>query len=309
MSQINNNGMSRKAVATNNNNGVSANNNINNNQNIALVIPTDNSIEKFKVDITDMSKGLKNYCLVNGEEFEAIAKSKICKEFSVIVNGETYTCSVDKDELSGKYRLYMWWDSNLETVYKSHFDFKVMSGCNTAKVIAAMQEAILAASTFKQDEQDEQENDACVNCVLRYQSEFDGYMSDLHMVAENYADVTDRWTAMLVSDIIGRMAQLGSDLLESLGDITGCDMVEDDGYWLDTTDLCRWHGGTDDFYVDDMQDLVDTLNYMSTADSGLPLGLEQDSIDWIIAGEGNAYCGLQPLYTGETAYNFVMENV
>jgi len=155
----------------------------------------------------------------------------------------------------------------------------------------------------------EAENEACMECVLRYQSEFDGYMDDLKMVAENYADVTDRWTAMLASDIIGRMAQLGSDLLESLGDITGCDMVEDDGFWLDTTDLCRWHGGTDDFYVDDMQELVDTLVYMSTADSGLPLGLEQDSIDWIIAGEGNAYCGLQPLYTGETAYNFVMENV
>ena len=147
MTQNSNNGMGNKVAAANNNN-----------QNIALVIPTDISIEKFEVGIAEMSQGLKNFCLVNGEEFMAIAKNKLAKEFNVIVNGETYTCSIDKDELSGKYRLYMWWNSNLETVYKSHFDFKVMSGCNTAKVIAAMQEAILAASTFKQDEQENMEN-------------------------------------------------------------------------------------------------------------------------------------------------------
>lgn len=143
------------------------------------------------------------------------------------------------------------------------------------------------------------------------QTEFNGYMEDLTMWAEKYSDIDDKFDAVVAADILKRIKQVSDDCLERVGDACGCAMVWDDGYHVDLSEIGKWYGGVSysDMDIRDLENLIDTLDFMSSSESDLPLGLEQESIDWIIAGEGNAYCGLQPLYTGETAYDFVMANV
>jgi hypothetical protein len=143
------------------------------------------------------------------------------------------------------------------------------------------------------------------------QTDVENYIEDLTMWAEKYSDIDDKFDAVVAADILKRIKQVSDDCLKSVGDACGCAMVWDDGYHVDLSEIGKWYDGVSysDMDVRDLENLIDTLDFMSSSESDLPLGLEQENIDWIIAGEGNAYCGFQPLYTGETAYDFVMANV
>ena len=143
------------------------------------------------------------------------------------------------------------------------------------------------------------------------QTDVENYMADLTMWAEKYSDIDDKFDAVVAADILKRIKQVSDDCLKRVGDACGCAMVWDDGYHVDLSEIGKWYGGVSysDMDVRDLENLIDTLDFMSSSESDLPLGLEQESIDWIKMGEGNAYCGFQPLYTGKTTYDFVMANV
>lgn len=144
------------------------------------------------------------------------------------------------------------------------------------------------------------------------QTDVENYMADLTMWAEKHSDIENKFEAVVAAEILKKIKQVSDDCLERVGDACGCAMVWDDGYHVDLSEVGKWYGGTSYDSIDDtdLENIINTLEYDSSSESDLPLGLEQDDIDWIIAGEGNAYCGLQqPSYTGETAYDFVMANV
>lgn len=155
------------------------------------------------------------------------------------------------------------------------------------------------------------ERELMQECVDRYQTECDGYVEDLKMVAEKYDDIESRFDALICAEILKKIAKLSDDCLMAVGDICGCEMVWDDMYHIDLTEIGKWYGGTPYTDIDstDLENIINTLDYMSSTESDLPLGLDKDSIDWIVMGEGAAFLGMQPTYTGETAYNFVMQNV
>lgn len=154
-------------------------------------------------------------------------------------------------------------------------------------------------------------SDLMQECVDRYQTECDGYIEDLYWVMTEYDDIKDRFEALICAEILRKIEKLSDDCLVAVGDICGCEMVWGDGYHIDLTEIAVWKYGVGycDFDCDDLRELIYALDFMSSSESDLPLGLEQDSIDWIVAGEGAACVGMQPTYTGETAYNFVMANV
>lgn len=143
------------------------------------------------------------------------------------------------------------------------------------------------------------------------QTDVENYMEDLTMWAEKYSDIDDKFYAVVAADVLKKIKQVSDDCLERVGDACGCSMVWDDGYHVDLSEIGKWYGGVSYSDMDDrdLENLIDTLDFMSSSESDLPLGLEQEDIDWIKMGEGASYCGLQPLYTGETAYDFVMANV
>ena len=123
------------------------------------------------------------------------------------------------------------------------------------------------------------------NIVISYQTEFDGYMEDLKKVAPSFYAINTKIDAFAAKMIVGKMAQIGKDLLRALGEYSGCEMTEDDGYWLDTTELCRW--GSIDYYVDDMEGLAETLDYV-IAESALDFGVDAEDLEFI--NDGGCYC-------------------
>ena len=147
-----------------------------------------------------------------------------------------------------------------------------------------------------------------VDCA---QIDVESYMEDLTRWAEKHSDIENKFDAVVAAEILKKIKQVSDECLERVGDACGCAMVWDDGYHVDLSEVGRWYGGTsyDSISDTDLENIINTLEYDSSSESDMPLGLEQEDIDWIIMGGGYAYCGLQPSYTGETAYDFVMANV
>ena len=179
--------------------------------------------------------------------------------------------------------------------------------------VAYLQQAEIASSYnhWTADALRDAEQTVMSDIVHVAQIDVESYMEDLTMWAEKYSDIDSKFSAVVAADILRKIKQVSDDCLERVGDACGCAMVWDDGYHVDLSEVGKWYGGMSYSDMDDrdLENIINTLEYDSSSESDLPLGLEQDAIDWIIAGEGYAYCGLQPSYTGETAYDFVMANV
>lgn len=240
--------------------------------NEGIVIPTDNTIETFKFNISEMEEGLRNYCLANGEEFMAIAKSKVSKEFTLYLNGREYTCSIDKSELSGKYRLYMWDAQTLETIYKAHFDFKVMSGLNVNNTVAEMEKAIIAAANFTDDEITEQQTEQMQEIVAEAQDTIDHLVMDLTSVAPSFNHLQvggSKIDFVAAQKIINKITEICNQCLIDCGKVCGCYMVADDGFFPCMDELKKWCCGFDWMDMDDtLADHLMMLDY--------PLGLEDE---------------------------------
>lgn len=101
--------------------------------------------------------------------------------------------------------------------------------------------------------------------VCRYQNEWDGYVADLKKIAPSYDHLTYGIDYLRVGAIAWKMANLGQDLLDALGDYTNCEMGEDDGYWLDTEDFEKWAcGACYGKYISDIEDFAENAIYMAT---------------------------------------------
>ena len=130
--------------------------------------------------------------------------------------------------------------------------------------------------------------------VGRYQQEFNGYMEDLRRVAEFCEDIDTAIDTYAAREIIKKMMQVSMDCYTALEEFVGCNsMGWDDGWHIDTTALGRWYDRTNNWMDDDdMAELVSTLD-LEIAESGMPLGLEQDDLNWIADG---GEVGLYPFY-------------
>lgn len=121
--------------------------------------------------------------------------------------------------------------------------------------------------------------------VTSYQTEFDGYMEELKEIAPSFYAINTKIDAFAARMIVEKMAQIGKDLLKALGEYTQCEMVEDDGYWLDTDALERW--GRAAHYITEMEDIVETLDDM-IAESALDFGVDTEDLEFI--NDGGCYC-------------------
>lgn len=133
-----------------------------------------------------------------------------------------------------------------------------------------------------EQEQDEQEQeriaDAMQELVAEAQETFDNYVMDLQSIADNYGALKTALDYYAAKQIAERIKNLGESLLSDLGAISGCEMCEEDGYWFDTAEFERWAGGYTFDHIDEIENLIDTLDYYIT---DAPLGLEQEDSDWV----------------------------
>ena len=137
--------------------------------------------------------------------------------------------------------------------------------------------------------------------VASYQTEFDGYMDELMMVAEKYDDIETAFDAYAAKKIIEKMAKVSMDCYDALGEYNGCSMGWDDGWHIDTSELGRWYIRNYDELDDrDMENLIDTLDSVML---DMPLGLDDEQIEWI--STDGCGLGLTPIYLDDDARWFV----
>lgn len=249
----------------------------------ALVIPTDKSIERFEIDLTEMEQGLKNFCLANGEEFASIVKSKLVKEFDLRINGEVFTCSLDKDYYSRSYRLFMWNTTTFKTTYKTHFNFKVLSGTNIGDAIAAMQEAIVATAKALEERQMEEEQeriaDAMWDVVAAAQESVDAIVTDFGIIAEK-----TKLDIFAKKQCLVRIKDICEQCLVDCGKISGCEMVWDDGFHPSLEGLKNLAVEN----ISDLEGFINTLDSMLEMEYPLDFGMSEEDMQYL-QGDG-CYC-------------------
>lgn len=124
----------------------------------------------------------------------------------------------------------------------------------------------------------EAEQDVMGEILAAAQDTFDNYVMDLQSIADNYGALETALDYYAAKQIAERIKDLGESLLSDLGDACGCTMCEEDGYWFDTAEFERWAGGYTFDHIDEIENLIDTLDYYIT---DAPLGLEQEDGEWV----------------------------
>ena len=170
-----------------------------------------------------------------------------------------------------------------------------------------MAKFILDAIANYEDEQQERIADAMSDLVAEAQDTFDNYVMDLQTIADNYGALETALDYYAAKQIAERIKDLGESLLSDLGAISGCEMCEEDGYWFDTAEFERWAGGYTFDHIDEIENLIDTLDYYIT---DAPLGFDKDTLDFELGGyeDETSFLGLvtdYPCYLWDELRDFI----
>lgn len=159
--------------------------------------------------------------------------------------------------------------------------------------------------TFEADMSDEIA-DKMSDCVFGYQKKVDECLADLDMVAENFDGLETKLDAFTAKKILEKIKDLSDECLTACGEISGCDMVWDDGYHIDLSDIRRWWVGWSDEYFDfeDLTDLIDALDYMLGMDYDMPLADEDIMAELEEDGELTWLRGYMPIYLYDEIRDF-----
>lgn len=118
------------------------------------------------------------------------------------------------------------------------------------------------------------ETEKMSDIVASYQSEVDGYVEDLEKISDNYDGIKTKVDAFAVMGVLKKIKQACDDCLVAVGEISGCDMVWDDGYHVDLSEVSKWMGNYCSWgeyaYYDIDNDIV-AIDCLIGADSGMPL--------------------------------------
>lgn len=153
----------------------------------------------------------------------------------------------------------------------------------------------------------EAEQDVMGEILAAAQDTFDNYVMDLQSIADNYGALETALDYYAAKQIAERIKDLGESLLSDLGDACGCTMCEEDGYWFDTAEFERWAGGYTFDHIDEIDSLIDTLDYYIT---DAPLGLDKDTLDFELGGyeDETSFLGLvtdYPCYLWDELRDFI----
>lgn len=153
----------------------------------------------------------------------------------------------------------------------------------------------------------EAEQDVMGEILAAAQDTFDNYVMDLQTIADNYGALETALDYYAAKQIAERIKDLGESLLSDLGDACGCTMGEEDGYWLTTTEFERWAGGYTFDHIDEIENLIDTLDYYIT---DAPLGFDKDTLDFELGGyeDETSFLGLvtdYPCYLWDELRDFI----
>lgn len=137
------------------------------------------------------------------------------------------------------------------------------------------------------------------------QTDVENYMEDLEW--HDYNDFDDKMHVYAAMTILKKIKQVSDDCLERVGDACGCSMVWDDGYHVDLSEVGKWYGGMSYSDMDDrdLDDLISTLEYMTSMDYDMPLADEDTLKEVENCGEIIWWGICFPSYVQEEVNNYV----
>ena len=137
------------------------------------------------------------------------------------------------------------------------------------------------------------------------QTDVENYMVDLEW--HDYNDFEDKMHVYAAMTILKKIKQVSDDCLERVGDACGCSMVWEDGYHVDLSEVGKWYGGVScsDMDDSDLDDLISTLEYMTSMDYDMPLADEDALTEVENCGEIIWWGICFPSYVQEEVNNYV----
>lgn len=137
------------------------------------------------------------------------------------------------------------------------------------------------------------------------QTDVENYMVDLEW--HDYNDFEDKMHVYAAMTILKKIKQVSDDCLERVGDACGCSMVWEDGYHVDLSEVGKWYGGVScsDMDDSDLDDLISTLEYMTSLDYDMPLADEDALTEVENCGEIIWWGICFPSYVQEEVNNYV----
>ena len=137
------------------------------------------------------------------------------------------------------------------------------------------------------------------------QTDVENYVSDLQW--HDYNDFEDKMHVYAAMTILKKIKEVSDDCLERVGDACGCSMVWDDGYHVDLSEVGKWYGGSSysDMDDSDLDDLISTLEYMTSMDYDMPLADEDALTEVENCGEIIWWGICFPSYVQEEVNNYV----
>ena len=268
MSQIINNGMDCKAVATN----------INNNY--------------------------KFYHMSGGHDFAdlagAVEEMRYINSAIGVRGHEGIRIFVRRDE--GMWTLTMF---NLVAMGRASHEEKHNLGHRmTANMVKRIEDLVLAfidtIADYEQKQSDWNEFvDMCDRkdeIVSAYQSEIDGYVQDIIAIADKIEDIDNKVDAFAITEIVYKIKHTEQDCYDAVGE-AHCVCF---GTEIDLMGLWLWYNNYGQHYTDnnfsrediDLEDLISTLDCMTAFEYDMPFATEEDkeyideenpdNIDWLM---------------------------
>ena len=257
------------------------------------------TINNNNFNASAIQQGLKTYCLEYGEFFKGIAVGKN-KSFTANIGGLEYWCAVYRE--NNEYHIIVR-DCYANAIYSDDLGFGVMSGYNVTLAIIAMQIGIMAMVEHYNNNAEEIMTETMNEYVADAQETFDNLVMDLKAIAPTYAELKTSVDNFAAKKIVEKIAELGEQLLADLGEVSGCTMVEEDGFWFNTYEFEKWGCGYTFDHIDELEDLIDTLDYYIDFYSDNALGFDEEDME--IMEDHYAYVfGEYPHYLWEDLRDF-----
>ena len=189
----------------------------------------------------------------------------------------------------------------VDSIYNAIFDYFAHDLVIRASYDGYAKEIVALAEQKYIAEQEERVQDT----IAEYQQEVNGYVSDLEW--HDYNDFDDKMHVYAAMTILKKIKQVSDDCLRAVGEINGCDMVWEDGYHVDLSEVGKWSCGVtcDNFTIYDLEDLISDLAYMTSMDYDLPLADEDTLREVENCGEIIWWGICFPSYVQEEVNNYV----
>ena len=176
----------------------------------------------------------------------------------------------------------------------------------TSNMVKRIEDLVLAFIDTIADYETEQEQESIMErkyeqaneIIADAQESVNTIITDLELSIYSFDHIKTKIGAFAAKMMVQRVQEICNQCLIDCGEIFGCQMVEEDGFspWVGNLEI--WGNGHN------MESLIDTLDYMISGDSDMPLGLDAEDMEFI--NEGGCYCfDGYPMYIWQDLREFV----